>query len=146
MNMCMIVDTANHRVLVQDKVHAKWPGITFPGGHVDDAESIYDSAIREAKEETGLVLSDLEQVGLIHMYNPDTHDRRLIFLYKTTHFQGEIIGETREGKVYWLNMEDLGKTKLSPNMHEYLKLFFHDELIEAYVTPGPDGESIFKFT
>ncbi|MNJ46020.1 hypothetical protein D3C77_411390 [compost metagenome] len=34
---------------------------------------IYESTIREVKEETGLMLCDLEQVGLIHMYNPENH-------------------------------------------------------------------------
>ena len=46
----------------------------FPGGHVEDGESIYASAIRETKEETGLTVSDLEQVGIIHMYTPESQE------------------------------------------------------------------------
>ncbi|MCL2057818.1 MAG: NUDIX domain-containing protein [Oscillospiraceae bacterium] len=64
----MICDNTN-RVLVQDKVHSRWSGITFPGGHIDDGESIYESIIREVREETGLTVSNLKSAGMIHMYN-----------------------------------------------------------------------------
>ena len=33
-NMCMISD-GNGNVLVQDRRDPDWPGITFPGGHVE---------------------------------------------------------------------------------------------------------------
>ena len=33
-NMCMLCD-GEGRVLVQDKLHPYWPGLTFPGGHVE---------------------------------------------------------------------------------------------------------------
>lgn len=32
-NMCMICDGGN--VLVQDKRNPGWPGMTYPGGHVE---------------------------------------------------------------------------------------------------------------
>jgi nucleoside triphosphatase len=39
----------------------KWPGhYTVPGGHVELGERIEDTAIREAKEETGLDVYNLE--------------------------------------------------------------------------------------
>ena len=145
MNMCMVYDGASGRVLIQDKIHSRWPGITFPGGHVDDAESIYESAVREVKEETGLTVSNLEQTGLIHMYNPENQDRRIIFCYKTSRFEGEIIRETHEGRVYWVSLQDLEGMKLAPNMREYLKVFLNDDIIEAFVTPGPDGKGDFTF-
>ena len=39
-NMCMIYD--GEKVLVQERVKADWPGITFPGGHVERGESFTD--------------------------------------------------------------------------------------------------------
>jgi len=33
-NMCMVYDD-NGNVLVQNRLNPDWPGITFPGGHVD---------------------------------------------------------------------------------------------------------------
>ena len=131
MNMCMIYDDANH-VLVQDKVHARWAGITFPGGHINDGESIYDSVIREVKEETGLTVSILKQAGIIHMFNTESQERRLIFLYKTSYYEGEMMSETHEGKVYWVSLDKLKNMKLAPNMREYLKIFMDNDISEAY--------------
>ena len=47
-NMCMIKN--GDKVLVQDRVSPNWPGITFPGGHVERGESFVDAVIREVKE------------------------------------------------------------------------------------------------
>ena len=52
-NMCMVYDKTTNRVLVQDRIKS-WKGISFPGGHMEDGESIVESTIREIKEETGL--------------------------------------------------------------------------------------------
>ena len=50
-NMCMI--TNGSRVLVLDRKNPDWPGVTFPGGHVEKDESFVESVIREVWEETG---------------------------------------------------------------------------------------------
>ena len=37
-----------------DRKKRDWPGITFPGGHIESGESFTDAVIREVQEETGL--------------------------------------------------------------------------------------------
>ena len=54
-NMCMLRDGT--RVLVQDRIDPDWPGLTFPGGHVEQGESLTDAVIREVYEETGLTIT-----------------------------------------------------------------------------------------
>lgn len=39
-NMCMICDGS--RVVVIDRKKRDWPGITFPGGHIESGESFTD--------------------------------------------------------------------------------------------------------
>ena len=56
-NLCMITDAEN-RILVQDRTDPSWPGICFPGGHVEPGESFVASVIREVQEETGLTIQD----------------------------------------------------------------------------------------
>lgn len=51
-NMCMICDGS--RVVVIDRKKRDWPGITFPGGHIEPGESFTDAVIRVVQEETGL--------------------------------------------------------------------------------------------
>ena len=48
-NMCMIC--RGEQVLVLNKVDPAWPGIFFPGGHVEKGESFIDSVRREMLED-----------------------------------------------------------------------------------------------
>ena len=62
-NMCMVYDN-NGNVLVEEKVGKNYHGLIFPGGHVENRESVVNSMIREIKEETGLTISNLEFCGI----------------------------------------------------------------------------------
>ena len=46
-NMCML--RQGDRVLVQDRNDPDWPGITFPGGHVEPGESLAPSSGRSVR-------------------------------------------------------------------------------------------------
>ena len=61
-NMCMVYD--GNQILVQDRMNPDWPGITFPGGHIEPKESFVESVIREVKEETGLDISNVQLCGM----------------------------------------------------------------------------------
>lgn len=55
-NMCLLRN--GEQVLVENRRKKEWPGITFPGGHVELGESFHQAMIREFFEETGLTLLD----------------------------------------------------------------------------------------
>lgn len=143
-NMVMIEDGATGRVLVQER-RKSWTGLSFPGGHVEPFESIVDSAIREVKEETGLDVQNLRQCGVIHWVHKTRGDRYIVFLFKTKDFSGELLAETDEGKVFWINPEDLKNEKLSKNFGNYIPMFFNDEPGEAYGLWHEDEEDVLIY-
>lgn len=144
MNICMIYDNETNKVLVQDRI-ISWCGIAFPGGHVEKGESMVESTIREVKEETGLDVSNLKHCGIINWYNIDTGDSSIIFCYKTDTFEGELIKDTVEGDIFWVDFDELPKKKLAPNFGEQLPMFTQDEFCEAYIHFGEDYEGSFKW-
>ena len=134
-NMVLVEDPETGKVLVQKRVK-KYCGIAFPGGHVEDGESIYDSAVREIREETGLEISDLKACGYIH-WNHANGDKYFTYFYKTTSFSGKLIDETDEGPVFWVDPKELDSLQLAPNMDRYLPMF-SGKYAECYCL-GVDG-------
>ncbi len=86
-NMCMVYQ--DDQVLVQNKVHRDWNGITFPGGHVEKNESFADAVIREVYEETGLTIQSPQLCGIKDWTKADG-SRYMVFFYKTDKFKGEL--------------------------------------------------------
>ena len=87
-NMCMISD-GHGNILVQDRKNPNWPGITFPGGHVEYTECFVDSVIREVKEETGLTIENPVLCGIKQFQTRDDA-RYVVLFYKTNRFSGEL--------------------------------------------------------
>ena len=135
-NMCMI--KTGDKVLVQDRVSPDWPGITFPGGHVERGESFVDAVIREVREETGLTISKPQLCGIKDWYDDEDY-RYVVLFYKTEHFTGEL-QSSDEGKVWWEEFENLSHLKLATNdMSDMLRVFLEDDLSEFfYYKDGDD--------
>jgi len=131
-NMTMVVNPEG-KVLVLDRIKTSWPGLTFPGGHAEDGESFAASAIREVWEETGLTVSSVIPAGTVHWADKKTGHRYIEFLYRATSFTGTLSEGTAEGKVFWMDPEELrASTRLSPNFEHYLPLFLDGGYSELF--------------
>lgn len=142
-NMVMVTDKSEKQAVVIDRVRS-WCGIAFPGGHAEDGESIYDSAVREIREETGLEIKNLTSCGFMYWFNNQTGDRYFTYFYKTSDFTGELISGTDEGRVFWADLASLPQMKLAPNMERYLKMF-SGRYSEAYCSWNESTESNIIF-
>lgn len=128
-NMCMIYK--EDKVLVQNRVNPNWPGVAFPGGHVEKEESIVNSTIREIKEETGLEITNLKLCGIKQWFSEDI--RYICFLFKTNQFQGKLIS-TREGENFWIDRKDLLDYKLATNFIDMIQIFENENFSEQFRT------------
>lgn len=128
-NMCMIYDDKGN-VLVQDRDKKEYPGITFPGGHVEHGESLVESVIREVFEETGLSIENPEICGIKDWINDDG-SRYMVLLYKTNKFSGELI-PPEEGDVFWTKFEDISEDRLANDMKKMVEIFYNNEVSEFY--------------
>lgn len=128
-NMCMITDGAGN-VLVLDRRNPDWPGVTFPGGHVEHGESFTESVIREVQEETGLTVEDPVLCG-VKQFQTKSDARYVVFFYKATRYSG-VIQSSNEGAVYWVPRQELHKQKLSVDMMEMVRIMESENLSEFY--------------
>ena len=139
-NICMVYDGAGN-ILVQDRKKADWPGLCFPGGHVEPGESFAGSVIREVWEETGLTVENPILCG-IKQFQTEKDERYVVLFYKTDRFSGEL-RSSDEGEVFWIPRDTLTNHRLSVDFEEMVRIMEDDSLSEFYYYQE-NGEWKFK--
>lgn len=127
--LCMVSD-GNGNILVEDRLDPDWPGICFPGGHVEPGESFTEAAIRETFEETGLTIEDPKLCG-VKQFQTDANARYVVFFFKATRYHGQLMSSD-EGEVFWLSRESLAQHCLVDDFLDMVKVFETPELNEFY--------------
>ena len=134
-NMCMVRD--GDRVLVINRNDPGWPGLAFPGGHVEKGEAFADSVIREVYEETGLTIEQPRLCG-IKQFRTEEGSRYIVLLYRTDQFAGELIS-SGEGEVFWLTLEQLDQYPLTPHFEQVVEVMLRDDLSEFFYDQSGGG-------
>ena len=138
-NMCMIEDGQGNVVLQQRG--GNWPGLAFPGGHVEDGESLTDAVIREIREETGLTVRHPRLCGVKDWFGKGG-ERQLVLLYRAEAFDGALTS-SEEGEVRWAPLDALGALPLAPGMGAMLRVFLEEDTSEMFWARGAE-EATFK--
>ena len=128
-NMCMIYDNQGN-VLVEEKLVRNSKGLIFPGGHVENNESVVDSMIREIQEETGLTISSLQFCGIKDWIEFDG-SRYMVFLYKTNTYTGNIQSSS-EGEIFWMPLAELKSKEALWHLDMMLEIFEGNGVSELY--------------
>ena len=131
-NLCMITDPVGN-ILVEDRKDPDWPGICFPGGHVEPGEAFTDSVVREVREETGLCIKDPRLCG-VKQFQTNSGARYVVFFYRATKYTGTLQASD-EGEVFWISREELRKRETVPDLPEMMQVMESSELNEFFYYP-----------
>ncbi len=103
-----VVEKDNKILMVQEGLDFCYGQWNFPAGHVDEFENITDAAIREVKEETGLVV---KLKGILPICETELrNETHIIIRFVAEVIGGEIKFDSNEIlDVKWLNIEDIEK-------------------------------------
>ena len=106
-----------HRIRKKNDINRdKWIGI---GGKFEAGESPEDCVLREAREETGLTLTDYRYRGIVTFVPERPDDTEYMHLFTATGFEGSLREDCEEGVLEWISKQAL----LSLPMWEGDKIF-----------------------
>lgn len=131
-NMCMVRNEG--KLLMQIRNDKNWGGAVFPGGHVEDGESITASVIREVREETGLTVVSPKLCGIKDFYTREGY-RYVVFLYYADRFDGEI-RSSDEGEVMWVDENELDRLETVRGFDELYRMYCDADSTELWYHDG----------
>lgn len=118
----------DNKVLMM-KFSKKWGQVYAPpGGKFESGESPLDCILREFKEETGLTLIEPKLQGI--SYWQDSYEG-IIFIYIAEKYYGTFNQISNEGKLEWINIEDLTMIKQFEQNEKFTPYLFKNELFEG---------------
>ena len=126
----VMVTDGQDNILVEDRLDPDWPGICFPGGHVEPGESFTAAAVRETEEETGLRIQDPRLCG-VKQFQSGNNARYVVFFYKATKYSGRL-QSSKEGEVFWIPRSRIHEYTTVPDFGDMLRVFESKELSEFY--------------
>ena len=133
----VMVSDGNGNLLMEDRNDPGWPGICFPGGHVEPGESMEAAVIREMLEETGLTIASPRLRGIKDWMSADG-SRFLVALYCTTDFTGTL-KSSEEGRVFWVTRAEFAEMDVIWNMKDVLRICDDETLSEMFWDDAKDG-------
>lgn len=97
----------------------RWNGF---GGKVLPDEAIEDAARREAMEEAGIIVGDLEKIGILEFEFVGNPELLEVHVFKATDFTGDAT-ETEEMKPQWFAIHEIPYKNMWPDDMYWMPLF-----------------------
>jgi 8-oxo-dGTP diphosphatase len=117
-----------HRTKKENDYHeGKWNGL---GGKFEYGESPEDCAIREIREESGLLVKSPRMHGFITFPNFDGVDDWYVFIFTANEFEGKLI-DSPEGKLEWIPNDKITELNLWEGDKIFLAWLYQEKFFSA---------------
>lgn len=118
---CVLIDKKNKKIgLVYRKKNNDY---SFPKGHLEENETLFECAIRETEEETGRrckLLSEKE-IGIIEYTNFEGNIKTYMYLAIDDGVTDRIIDEKDKEELVWVNYDDVIDKLSYQNLKDFWK-------------------------
>ena len=136
----VVIEKGSQILLVKRKNEPFKDHLAFPGGFVNEGETVEDAARREAKEETSL---DVDLIDILGVYSdpkrdPRGHNMSTVFIGKPLdHGSDEMKAVAKDDatQIEWVKIEEIGNKTLA---------FDHKEILLDYKTWKKSGGTFWS--
>ena len=111
----------NQEILLLNRQHDNFPGWIPPGEKLNSLK-VFEAALRELKEETGLTALNLELKGISGFTNSIGNERFVFYDFLCTQFTGEL-STSDEGEPKWWNLKEIDKIPMQDEIRKGYPLF-----------------------
>jgi len=120
---------ADDRVLLVKRGHAPLLGEwSIPGGVLEVGETLREAAVREAREETGLIVEPAELLGVFDRVIRDeagrVHYHYVLIDFLCLRTGGELAASGDAAEVRWFRQVELPELRLAPDTEEVIRKGF----------------------
>lgn len=125
------------------KFSKKWGQVYAPpGGKFESGETPLDCIIREFYEETGLTLINPKLQGFSYW---KSSKEGIIFIYTAEDYQGNLTPDSSEGKLEWIDIDDLESIKQFEQNEKFTPYLFKNELFEGNFILDENYSKVLKY-
>jgi len=120
----------------------RWNGF---GGKLEEGETIEQAALREVREECGIEVSDMEELGTVQFSWPrkESQEDLEVHIFKARAFEGEPV-ETEEMKPQWFGLDEIPFTAMWQDDPYWFPYFLKDRKFEGKFSFG-EGDTLIDF-
>jgi 8-oxo-dGTP diphosphatase/2-hydroxy-dATP diphosphatase len=146
LTLCLVHDIKNERVLLGMKKKGFGAGrFNGFGGKIEVGESIEEAAKREVREEAGIIVSEIEKMGVLDFeFDAKPGEILEVHIYRSHFWEGDH-SESDEMIPQWFGTREIPLHNMWPDDRYWLPLFLKNKKFTGRFLFGPK-DSVLEYT